>query len=285
MKQNKKITNIKNFTIGMRKYLFILILSFIISTPFAFAEVNNGFILDQIWYSSNSPKEGDTINIYSAVWNGSDNSLSVKVEFYDKNVVLGTRDFVVPSKKLQETSVSWKVTGGDHSISAKIISAVINNSNGKKEPITFDDNTTKIDKKFIPIVVKKEEGQDSTSSDLVKDELEKVGGKIEEILPESVNKKVSTGVSSVETFRGETLSKIIESKNETEQKIKELKDPQIGAYSDNTESATERPIAQVKLFFLKVLKVIFSNTIIFYGLIILFVLYIVRGIYRKIRNR
>ncbi len=285
MKKNTKIKNIKNFTIGMRKYLFILVLSFIISTPFAFAEVNNGFILDQIWYSSNSPKEGDTINIYSAVWNGSDNSLSVKVEFYDKNVVLGTRDFVVPSKKLQEASVSWKVTGGDHSISAKIISAVISNSNGKKEPITFDDNTTKIDKKFIPIVVKKEEGQDSTSSDLVKDELEKVGGKIEEILPESVNKKVSTGVSSVETFRGETLSKIIESKNETEQKIKGLKDPQIGAYSDDTESATERPIAQVKLFFLKVLKVIFSNTIIFYGLIILFVLYIIRGIYRKIRNR
>lgn len=270
----------------MKKYFFILMISFsILLTSTAFAEVNNGFILDQIWYSDNSPKEGDLINIYTAVWNGNDSSLSVKVEFYDKNVILGTREFVVPAQKLQETSVSWKVTSGDHSISAKIISSTLNTSNGKKESIIFDDNTTKIDKKFIPVVVKKEEDRVSTSNDLVKDELEKVGGKIEEILPPSVNEKVSVGMNFIETFREGTLSEIIESTNETENKISQLKNPQIGAYSDGTESATERPIAQVKLFFLKILKVIFSNKFIFYGLIILFIFYILRGIYRKIRNR
>lgn len=285
MKQNKIIIYLKNFTIGMKKYIFILILSFVVFVPTAFAEIVNGFILDQIWYSNNSPKEGDIVNIYTAVWNGNKNPLSAKVEFYDKNVILGTRDIVIPSEKLSEVSVSWKVTGGDHSISAKIISSTLNTNSGKKETVVLEDNTTTIDKKFVPIVVKEEEGKSSTSNDVIKGELDKVTEKIDSVLPESVSNKVSSGVNSIETFRDKTLQKIIENKDETAQKISEYKSFVEGTTDENLQSVTEKPIAQVKLFFLKVLNIIFSNKIVFYSLIVFIVFYILRGIYRKIRNR
>jgi hypothetical protein len=269
----------------MRKYFIILVLSFIIFSPNVFAAISNGFILDQIWYSNNSPKEGDTVNIYAAIWNGNTTTLSAKVEFYDKNVILGTRDVTVPSQKLVDVSVSWKVTGGDHSISAKIISSTLNTSSGKKETVILEDSATSTNKKFVPIVVKEEEGKSSTNSDLVKDELNKVTDKIDSVLPESVSNKVSTGVNFLEGFRDETLLKIIDNKKATEEKLSEYKDFADGTKDENMESATERPIAQVKLFFLKALKFIFSNKIIFYGLLIFIIFYFIRGVYRKIRNR
>jgi hypothetical protein len=269
----------------MKKYFFILIISFFVFVPSVFAETQNGFILDQIWYSNNSLKEGDTVKIYTAVWNGEENPISVKVEFYDKNVILGTRDVVVPSQNLQEVSVSWKVTGGDHTISAKIIGATLNMSSGKKEIVVLSDNTTSTDNKFIPIIVKEENGITSTSKEVIKDQLGKVEEKINEILPESVSNTVREGTVSVEEFRDETLEKIILSEKETEEKIIQLKNQEISGEKDGLESATEKPIAQVKLFFLKVLHFIFNNKLIFYVLIILAIFYIIRGIYRKIRNR
>ena len=269
----------------MRKYFIILLLSFIIFVPSVFSAASNGFILDQIWYSNNSPKEGDTVNIYTAIWNGNTSPLSVKVEFYDKNVILGTRDVTVPSQKLVDVSVSWKVTGGDHSISAKIVSSTLNTNNNKKEVVILEENTTSTNKKFIPIVVKEEAGKSSTNNDVVKDELGKVTEKIDNVLPESVSTKVSSGVNSIEVFRDKTLDKIVKSKNETEKIISEYKSFVEGTSDQNLQSVTEKPIAQVKLFFLKVLNIIFNNKIIFYGLLIFIIFYIIRGIYRKIRNR
>ncbi len=279
------IINLKNFNIGMRKYFIVLVLSFIIFVPSVYSATSNGFILDQIWYSNNSPKEGDTVNIYTAIWNGNTSPLSAKVEFYDKNVILGTRDVTVPSQKLVDVSVSWKVTGGDHSISAKIVSSTLNTSNGKKESVILEKNTTSTNKKFIPIVVKEEAGKSSTNNDVVKDELGKVTEKIDNALPESVSTKVSSGVNSIEVFRDKTLDKIVKSKNETEKIISEYKSFVEGTTDQNVQSVTEKPIAQVKLFFLKVLNIIFNNKIIFYGLLIFIIFYIIRGIYRKIRNR
>lgn len=285
MKLNKTIINIRNFTTGMKKYSIIFILSYILLTPTVYAEIVNGFILDQIWYSNNSPKEGDIVNIYTAVWNGNEAPLSAKVEFYDKNVILGTRDIVVPANKILDTSVSWKVTGGDHSISAKIVSSTLNTNNGKKENVVLEDNTTSTNKKFIPIIVKEENGMSETSEEVVKNELNKVTDKIDTILPESVETKVSSGFNLIEDFRDKNLIKIVDNKNLVEKEILEYKSFSEGTTDQNLQSATEKPIAQVKLFFLKVLKIIFSNKIVFYGLIIFIIFYSLRVIYRKIRNK
>jgi len=91
----------------MKKFLLIFIfLSCFYSPLFATGETSSGIIPGQIWYSQNNLIEGDTVNIYKAVWNGEVNSLSVKVEFYDKNVILGTRDVILKPSELNEIQKS-----------------------------------------------------------------------------------------------------------------------------------------------------------------------------------
>ena len=107
----------------MRK-LFIYSFLILFLTPLTFtygAEIiNSGFIPGQIWYSSEELIEGQTVNIHTAIWNGEKNSITAKVEFYDKNVILGTRNIIVASETSKDVSISWKVTAGDHLISASI---------------------------------------------------------------------------------------------------------------------------------------------------------------------
>lgn len=256
----------------MKKFILTLIFVFTALPVFA----STGFLSDQIWYSTDSLKEGETVKIYTAIWNGEDNPLYSKVEFYDKNIILGTRNVSIASQKLEEVSISWEVTSGDHVISAKILSS----ENGE---VTH--NTTKEDKVFVPVSVEKEDGEKSTNNELIKEELTKVGDKINDILPASVNDSISKGTDLVETFRDETLVKILSGKEKTENELLEYESYTKKDGTDTLESATEKPIAQVKLFFLKVLEFVFNNKIVFYGVIVLIIFLFFRAIYRKIRNR
>lgn len=268
----------------MKKYFLTIIVSILLMSGVASAETSNSFILDQVWYSNNLPKEGETIKIYAAIWNGNNDSLSVKVEFYDKNVILGTRDIVVAPQKIQDVSVSWKVTKGDHSISAKVLSATLSTKDGKKA-LNLDPKETKTDRKFISVVVDKDNGESVSGNEVVKGELNKFGEKIEGMVPESVNETVKESIDYFDVFRVQTLSKILDSKEKTELKISEYEEESSGLKPQTLESATERPIAQVKLFFLKVLIFIFENKLVFYTLIIIALFYVLRSLYRKIRNR
>jgi hypothetical protein len=267
--------------------------------------VATGFIPGQIWYSKDPFVEGDTVKVYTALWNNGTSPLSAKVEFYDKNVILGFRDIVVQASKLQEVYISWKVTSGDHSISAKIISPSIT-SDGKKEKISVENNITETDKRFIPIVINTIEGTPATTSDVLKNQMEKATSSLSDIVPNSVSKPVSENVGVVDSFRVNTLEKITENKIIAEQKIDELKKAEesvalkdttkdsktgksvtSGSNSSNVgiEDATEKPITYLKLIFLSILSFIFGSQIIFYLIIVLFIFLLVRFIYRKIRNR
>ncbi|MDD3662631.1 MAG: hypothetical protein PHT84_02075 [Candidatus Pacebacteria bacterium] len=268
----------------MKKYFFIAIVLTLLISGVAFAETSNNFILDQVWYSNDLPKEGETIKIYTAIWNGNNDSLAVKVEFYDKNVILGTRDVVVAPQKIQEVSVSWKVTKGDHSISAKVLSATLSTKDGKKA-VNLDPKETNTDRKFISVVVDKDNGEPVSGDEIAKGEINKFGEKIEGMVPESVNETVKESIGYFDVFRTQTLTKILDSKENTELKISEYEEESSGLKPQTLESATERPIAQVKLFFLKILKFIFENKSVFYALIIITLFYVLRSLYRKIRNR
>jgi len=286
----------------MKKYLLIFVLAFIIFIPKAYALVstNTGFLSNQIWYSKDSLIEGDIVSIYTAIWNADDSSLSAKVEFYDKNVILGSRNVVIPPKVLKEVSVSWKVTSGDHVISAKIISSSLNSNSGTKETVVLKSNTTSTDRKFVPVTVKTADGKLSTNNNLIKDQITKVTKKISGIVPESVSTSVVSGTNNLDTLRSNTLEKIIKNKKQTKrnllsyssstsnknlQKDQNLKPKQTIKSSSILKDSTKKPITQVKLFFLTVLVYIFSHKVIFYGLLILILFHIFRVLYRKIVNR
>ncbi|HAQ02743.1 TPA: hypothetical protein DEP30_03150 [Candidatus Nomurabacteria bacterium] len=282
----------------MRKYFvfFILIYLAIIPLHYSFGATTTGFIPGQIWYSKDSFIEGDTVSIHTAIWNNGPSSLSAKVEFYDKNVILGSRDIVVPANSLKDVSVSWKVTSGDHSISARIASSSITTS-GKKENITISNSTTETDKRFIPVVLNTVSGKPATSGDIVKSQLDKATSSLDSIVPESISTPVSDNVGAFDSFRADTLAKITETKLEAKNKIAELNSVDTKAPSKvngkvvstpksvGVVDATEKPITYLKLIFLSILSFIFGSKLVFYAIIVFLIFLLVRFIYRKIRNR
>lgn len=287
----------------MKKYFAFFILFYIACIPSVYATSikTTGFIPGQIWYSKDSIIEGDSVKIYTAIWNNNTSPLSAKVEFYDQNVILGTRDVVVPSQQLIDVSVSWKVTAGDHSISAKIISPIITTS-GKREIVTVDNILTSVDRKFIPVVLNTIEGQPATSTDILKSQLDKATASIDGLIPSSVSVPVSKNVGFIDNFRTDSLTNITDIKTATEKKIADLNKPiqesknttvggkvlatkSVITPSKSIDSATEKPIAYIKLFLFSVLSFIFGSKIVFYLIILLIVFFVIRGIYRKIKNR
>ena len=268
----------------MKKYLSFLIIIFSFLLPLFYINASTGFVPGQIWYSPETISEGDTVKIHTVVWNGDKSNLQAKVEFYDKNVILGTRDVTVLPEQLKEVNITWKVTSGDHTISAKIISSSMT-TNGKKENIVLKNNKTEENKIFVPVTIKKADGETATSSDVIKNEIDKAGSKIGDVIPDSVSTPVSIVLGKVDTFRDDTSSKINESKIKTQEEIKIL-DQNINANNEkDATSSTDKPIAYIKLFFLSILGLIFGNKIVFYGLSIIVAFFILRAIYRKIRHR
>ena len=276
----------------MKKLFSIILLAFFIAiATFTYAaDVSDttGFIPGQIWYSADSLIEGETVNIHTAVWNGEKSSLSVKVEFYDKNVILGSRDIVLAPSELKDVFVPWKITSGDHVISAQIISSQATTS-GKKEKVVLTRTATGSDKQSVSALVKNDLGEEVSGTDALKTTINKVGDEINNIIPSSVSDSVSNNFTSVEKVRNDTSVKINNAKDETQKEIDSIKSTEgktkTVSEKSSLEDTVKKPLAYIKLFLLSVLAFIFANKIVFYGVIILIVFYVIRLIYRTIKNR
>lgn len=273
----------------MRKYFIFFILLYLVFSPKVFAlESTTGFIPGQIWYSKGPLIEGDTVNIHTAVWNGEKDIVSAKVEFYDKNIILGSRDVTLSPLLLKDVYIPWKVTSGDHVISAKIISSLATIS-GKQEKVVLSRITTSSDKQFVPVVVKNNIGEPVSEADMLKNQIDKTTSEINSIVPEKVSTSVSNVFSAVDDLRNKTLTQVDAIKNTTQKEIDKVLGTstvasQNPAKVNNIQDAVKKPIAYIKLFFLSILSFIFGNKIVFYGILILIIFCILRFIYRKIRN-
>lgn len=275
-------------------FLSLLIIFSIISSSLVYAETfsNSGFIPGQVWYSKDKLIEGDTVNIHTAVWNGEKSPLSIKVEFYDKNVILGSRDIILDTLELKDVFISWKVTAGDHIISAKIISSLATILN-KKEKVVLGRIETSDDKQFVSVVVKNNFGESVTDADLLNNQIGKTTAEINSLVPKSISNPVSEGFSIIDDFRSKTFAKIDAAKTETKKEIGkvlgtstiEQKIPNKIDNMSSTQDAIKKPIAYIKLFLFSILSFILGSRIVFYSLIALILFFIFRGVYRKIRNK
>jgi predicted RND superfamily exporter protein len=264
----------------MKKYfLFLLVLSFVCPFFFARADVSNNlnFLPNEVWYSEENLKEGKTVNIYAGLWNGTDNLVNTKVEFYDKSTLLGSREVSVESKKLREVSVSWKITAGEHTISAKIISpkSVVA---GEDEDLKIKDNATKNDRLNISVVVKDDKGEEVKTSEALDGIVDKAEEKVNDILDEDVKEKISVSLGAVEEYRLEKGEQIKEFEKEAEEKVEQIKSED----EDEQEGLTG---AMIKMYFWKIISFIFENKTVFYIVTIVLTFCVLRAIYRAFRHR
>lgn len=288
----------------MKKIFLILLFAFL----FAFSvDASTGFIPGQIWYSSEEFKEGKTINIYTVVWNGEEKTIDMKVDFYDSNTLLGTRDISISPNSTKQVSISWRITPGSHTIFAKITSSAIGGSNTS---VSLKNSETDRDSFFVPVTIVTSSGDEVTSGDIIENQIDKASAKIIDSVPSSVSEPVLNIFSSVEEFRENSSSKINEAKenskknieifkqensNNTENKEASLqdlnkKDGDVEKEENNNKlnlnkDSVKKPLEYVKFFLFSFISFIFSNKIVFYLLIIFLIFLIARFIYRKIRKQ
>jgi hypothetical protein len=239
---------------------------------------STGFIPGQIWYSKDTLVAGDTVKIYTVVWNANPEPINVRVEFYDKTTVLGTRDIVLEKEQLKDVSVSWNVTAGDHVISAKITSSTITTA-GKKESVILDNRTTAEDVKFVPAGGSASVSETAPSLDMASSQFfHNVETALNGAIPSSVRLPVSRFFSRVEAFRLDTYASVQKKIKETEKKIDVLSEKK-------NPSGTDKPIAQITLILLMVCRFCLSTQFVFYIVSALFIFIVLRFLYRMIRNK
>ncbi len=288
-----------------KKSLWITLFLILFLTPFyfTFAQISNaGFIPGNIWYSKDPFEEGDKIKIYTLIYNPDSRQFSGTVFFFDKTTFLGNKSFVVPGKSLQDVSIDWTATSGDHLIFGQIQGAKFLTTNNTYQDASLSEIKTSeskrsVPKKIIPTPTETNTNPPNTSTD--SNIVSSISNTIKENTPEVVSSTISTTTNAVESFR-QDMGTLTENKKEVVQnEIKNLenkkttpvssttkKDPAKSTIVEGTSPSSQgiflKPFKYTELFALSLFSGVFNNKFIFYGLIVIIIFFIVRFIVRRV---
>lgn len=258
-------------------YLFIILVLGFFSYAEAEISTPTGIIPGAIWFSQEKLIADETVKIYTAIWNGEKQELKAKIEFYDKNIVLGSREIIIAEDQLKEVSISWKVTSGDHIINAKIISSVFGD-----QSVILDNNETEKKRIFIPVKVIEADVEESTTQNVVKNKLEETTEELGDIIPDSITGKASNFFNEIDILREDLSGTISVTKDQAKEEIKKIENDESSQDLSDDGKKFEKPLAQAKLFSLQVLSFILEHKIVFYLLILLIIFLLLRFVYRLI---
>lgn len=85
-----------------------------------FAAVPAGFPSEGVWLSKTAPVAGDSVTLYTVVYNSTDTAIAGSVVFLIDNASIATKSFSAPAGTTQIVSVPWSATQGAHQLSARI---------------------------------------------------------------------------------------------------------------------------------------------------------------------
>ncbi len=255
--------------------MYIGIISIIFSAPIVFAQdrvvENAGFIPDTLWLSKDQTLAGETITIYTAVWNSSPEDISGSVIFYDNDTKLATIPFILSGNgSTKVLSTQWKVSAGNHKLYATV-SESKGASQGKPEvTVSLAYDETKTTEKFVSAPVKAESAT-GTTKEIAVEVVENLQAKIEEVLPSGIK-----DVSHVVARATEPLREVVReiSQDEVSKAKESLRQPK--PKSESLFDSVQGPFAYTKLFFFALLSFVSNNAIIFYGLAFIVLFYILR---------
>jgi hypothetical protein len=271
------------------KFLFLLFFVLISFLPVKiYAQTTNvGFVPTNIWYSKDPFEQGDKIKIYTLIFNPDTRQLSGTVDFFDNSTLLGTKDFKISGTTAQDIYISWTVTVGSHSIFGQIENAKFLNSNGAYEVVSLAENKTEtssrtVAEKIIPATSDSGSSQIGQAVDKVVNSIQNIGQTVENKIPTSITKPVTTATNSVENLRNTLGVNITQSKLAAKQAVAVLNSTEPMLKNAIEVSYIQKPFAYVKLFFFTVLDFIFSHRVIFYGILILIAFLILRFIWNLV---
>jgi hypothetical protein len=259
-----------------------------------------GFVDKPIWYSTDKWVEGDTVTISTLVVNSESTALYAKVQFYDGTKVLGEKVVTIASKDAVIISLPWKVTLGEHSISAKIVAPSLVDKAGKKTTITPSLSETSKDTFFVSKKVIANTATTTGDSGAIS-EIDKAVEYIKDKTPAGVSESASGILATTESVRENwqisledkktTQQQTVDEMNKTEQDrldAKQSADPEryIKNLTDSSkgESPLKKPISYILIFLYSILLFIIKNSLIFYGVVVILAILIIKriiGIFKK----
>ena len=257
--------------------LFLVLFIFPIYKIFA-QDTNAGFISGNIWYSKDPFEEGDKIKIYTFIFNPDMRELSGTVIFFDKTVLLGKKNFVIPPKKASDIYIDWIVTAGDHTIFGKIENAKFLISKGEYEEVYLIENETEKSLRTISKKIVLEPVDKNVGSTYVQD-IKKI---IEEEIPDFITKPIVSTTDKLEEFRENINITSENKKEEIKNEIEVLNSKKSISSLETKTNPFLKPFKYVELFFLSIFFFIFNNKILFYGLIVIIIFFIFRFIWKKL---
>ena len=279
----------------MRKALIILSVLFCLLPIFGLkaqtATTNAGFVSsNNIWYSIDPFEEGQNVGIYTLVFNPDSRELSGTVVFFDNNNVLGTKDFKVSANGVEEIHINWTATAGSHTIFGRIENAKFLTSNRTYQDAYLSQNETSkssriVEKKIIQNTNTADANSNSalsSNTDSISTGLiQKIENVVKEKTPDFISKPIDATSNAIEGVRN-NISASSESKKK--ELTKEIKDSATIKTSDKTAENNKilKPLAYMELFFYTALSFIFSNKIVFYGILLVLLFFILRFIWHRI---
>lgn len=233
---------------------------------------NAGFVPANIWYSKDPFEEGDKIKIYTLIFNPDSRQLSGMLVFFDKETLLGNKNFTLAGGSAKDIYINWTVNAGSHNIFAKIQNAKFLLPNGKYEDANLGEDKTQESSRTITKKISKDPTNNTATNDAVLGEntVQNIQKIIGENTPEFITKPIIITTNAVEKFREDVGATSYNKKEEVKTEIEALnKTPPPSLDPKSPDSKIEsskilKPFKYIELFFLNLFSFIFNNAIAFY---------------------
>lgn len=107
-------------------HCILVLMFFLAPVPLLAQEVSSaGIPKDLIWFSKSPFYAGDTVNVYTIVYNSTPYQFTGIMELHDGNRVLGKQGFIVgPFGTSATVAIPWRVTVGNHDLSMTVANGV-----------------------------------------------------------------------------------------------------------------------------------------------------------------
>ena len=241
-----------------------------------------GFVSNPIWYSKDPFAEGDTIKIFTVLFNTSGETLRGTVSFFDESAKLGATQFSLPANEVKDFSIEWKVTAGHHKIHAQIENATLLSQDGTSKAVTLANTDTPTSERDA-----QKQTTNATSSTLA-------AGIIESALESepalavtrAVGDAIVTAEDKLPVVVATPLKNTLAAAENTRLTTKaDLARSIAGTNATTTfESLTHSPFATIWLFLLLTFHTILSYPLLTYGFFFFVIFLIIGKIRRRIRG-
>ena len=273
LNSNDKIYSMKAF------FYFLIAFSILSFTAQAQTKIiqDSGFIPGNIWFSKEPETAGETVRIYTLVWNASADDVSGTVSFFDNDTIIGKQGFILAGEGSSKIlSVPWVVGDGYHKIYAQITQSTGGPRGSKASDVSLEFARTSESEQFVSAQIEPS-GVTSTATSFVEEKIGFVKDYAEVNLPRPVVENAKTAASSSENWR----TSVEDWSKETIATLQKSIASSTAAERSDEGFNIKRPLQYVAIFALSVAAFIFSHPWLFYAIAVLVAFFVLRFIKRR----